>query len=173
MSKHQKGRRHRTVNRNPRPAGPARPPAAPRTPVAAGPAAERTVLGAEQGGTPAPEASPQGAQAPQSPQGARTQGNARTTRQKPATVEQPVSVGAPRSSESSEAAPPDGGLGHHAVRTWQEVQSAGDGGITVDELCTAVGYQSRTILKHLKVLAQDGLAEPYGERWRSTGQKLF
>jgi predicted ArsR family transcriptional regulator len=68
---------------------------------------------------------------------------------------------------------PDGGLGQNAVRTWQEVRSAGDGGITVDELCTAVGYQSRTILKHLKVLAQDGLAEPHGERWRSTGRQLL
>ncbi|MCZ4123606.1 hypothetical protein [Streptomyces sp. H39-S7] len=151
MSKHQKGRRHRTVNRNPRPVGIARPPAAPRTPAASGPATGRTVVADEQSGTRAPETSQPAA------------------RQQPATPEKPVAPDAPRSSE----AVPDGGLGHHAVRTWQEVQSAGDDGITVDELCTAVGYQSRTILKHLKVLAQDGLAEPHGERWRSTGQKLF
>lgn len=146
MSKHQKGRRHRTVNRNPRPAGPARPPAAPRTP-----AAGRVVPDAEQGGTRTPETSPQ-AQAPQTAKTAKS-----------------VKPDAPRAADPV----PDGGLGHHAARTWQEVQSAGDGGITVEELCTAVGYQSRTILKHLKVLAQDGLAEPFGERWRPTGQKLF
>lgn len=115
MSKHQKGRRHRTVNRVPRPVGPA------RTPAASSPAVGPAVVDDERGSTPAP----------------------------------------------------DGSLGHHAARTWQELQSAGGAGITVDELCTAVGYQSRTILKHLKVLAEDGLAEPYGERWRPTGQRLF
>ncbi|MCM2417328.1 hypothetical protein [Streptomyces sp. RKAG293] len=138
MSKHQKGRRHRTVNRNPRPAGPARPPAAPRTP-----AAGRVVPEEEQGATRTPETSAQPAKA--------------------------AKPDAPRASEPVA----DGGLGHHAARTWEEVRSAGDGGITVEELCTAVGYQSRTVLKHLKVLAQDGLAEPFGERWRPTGQKLF
>ncbi|MFI9102189.1 hypothetical protein ACIGXA_16850 [Streptomyces fildesensis] len=146
MSKHQKGRRHRTVNRNPRPAGPARPPAAPRPPAASGPAAARVVAEEEQGATRTPESSPH------APQTAKT-----------------AKPDAPRASEPV----PDGGLGHHAARTWEEVRSAGDGGITVEELCTAVGYQSRTILKHLKVLAQDGLAEPFGERWRPTGQKLF
>ncbi|MEU3463517.1 hypothetical protein ABZ721_26675 [Streptomyces sp. NPDC006733] len=138
MSKHQKGRRHRTVNRSPRPAGPARPPAAPRTPAAPAPAAGRTAPAAEPIGTP------------------------------PAARQQPAAPDAPRSSEGAA----DAGLGHHAVRTWQEVRSAGDDGITVDELCTAVGYQSRTILKHLKVLAQDGLAEADGERWRSTGKAV-
>ncbi|MCM2430446.1 hypothetical protein [Streptomyces sp. RKAG337] len=141
MSKHQKGRRHRTVNRNPRPAGPARPPAAPRAP-----AAGRVVPEEEQSATRTPETSAQ-----------------------PAKAAKAAKPDVPRASEPVA----DGGLGHHAARTWEEVRSAGDGCITVEELCTAVGYQSRTVLKHLKVLAQDGLAEPFGERWRPTGQKLF
>ncbi|WP_171167425.1 hypothetical protein [Streptomyces sp. I05A-00742] len=102
MSKRQKGRRHRSVNRTPRPVG------GPRRPHA------RPV--AVPGGVPdAPDAVP--------------------------------------------------GLGRHEARTWDRLRSYGAGGASVDELCAAVGYQPRTILKHVNGLAGQGLAELRGDRW--------
>lgn len=98
MSKRQKGRRHRRVNRTPRPMGASRPYA------------------------PRPEARPE------------------PPRVLPA-------------------------LGRHEARTWDGLQACGDGGASVDELCASVGYQSRTILKHVQGLAGHGLAELRGDRW--------
>ncbi|WP_078871549.1 hypothetical protein [Streptomyces caatingaensis] len=94
MSKRQKGRRHRRVNRTPRPVGPSRPRTRPEP--------ERTVV-------------------------------------------------------------PD--LGRHTARTWDGLCSYGTGGASVEELCAAVGYQPRTILKHVSGLAGQGLAEQRGDRW--------
>ncbi|MGW1199472.1 hypothetical protein ACWD4B_27080 [Streptomyces sp. NPDC002536] len=101
MSKRQKGRRHRRVNRTPRPAGASRPYA------------------------PRPETRP----------------------------EHPRAL-------------PD--LGRHEARTWDGLRACGDGGASVDELCASVGYQARTILKHVQGLAGHGLAELRGDRWYPT-----
>ncbi|MBH5338696.1 hypothetical protein IHE55_29520 [Streptomyces pactum] len=141
MSKHKKGRRHRTVNRTPRPVGPARRPAAP---VPAAPAAV-VVSGAD-------------------PASQRTRG------------EQAVQHGADTAptrketdGELSRDTSGDGGLGRHAARTWQQLRAMGAGGTTVEELSVMVGYQSRTVLKHLKTMAGQGMAEQRGERWHPVG----
>ncbi|MEU7109933.1 hypothetical protein ABZ951_33565, partial [Streptomyces sp. NPDC046215] len=99
MSKRQKGRRHRRVNRTPRPAGPAR-----RARASLPPAA-----------IPAPGPAP--------------------------------------------------ALGRHAARTWEGLRAAGGAGASLGELRAAVGYQERTIAKHVQEIAGHGLAELRGERW--------
>ncbi|MEU7137418.1 hypothetical protein [Streptomyces sp. NPDC046261] len=104
MSKRQKGRRHRRVNRTPRPVGSTRPSAARHEP-------------------------------------------------------RPESRHEPR---------PHTGLGRHEARTFDGLRALGDGGASVDELCAAVGYQARTIVKHVNGLAQHGLVELRGERWYAT-----
>ncbi|WP_209243739.1 hypothetical protein [Streptomyces oryzae] len=53
----------------------------------------------------------------------------------------------------------DGGLGQSAGRTWERVRTAGASGATVEELSVGVGYQERTVLKHLQGLAEHGLVE--------------
>ncbi|GHF37971.1 hypothetical protein GCM10010218_18880 [Streptomyces mashuensis] len=98
MSKRQKGRRHRRVNRTPRPAGPPRP--RPGTAVV-------------------------------------------------------HAASAPR-------------LGRHEARTWEGLRALGTGGASVEELSAAVGYQARTVLKHVNGLAGQGLAELRGDRWYAT-----
>ncbi|MFI1971916.1 hypothetical protein BLA24_02080 [Streptomyces cinnamoneus] len=106
MSKRQKGRRHRRVNRTPRPVGSSRP------------------------RTPRPESRPE-------------------ARSEPRQV-------------------PD--LGRHEARTWDGLREAGDGGASVDDLCATVGYQARTIVKHVTGLAGHGLAELRGDRWYATAE---
>ncbi|MCA6095916.1 hypothetical protein LE181_27605 [Streptomyces sp. SCA3-4] len=112
MSKRQKGRRHRRVNRTPRPVGSTRP------------------------STARPESRPE-------------------QRQEARTEPRPVPVSVP-------------GLGRHEARTFDGLRALGDGGASVDELCAAVGYQARTILKHVNGLAGHGLAELRGDRWYAT-----
>ncbi|MEW2218578.1 hypothetical protein AB0939_04575 [Streptomyces sp. NPDC006990] len=171
MSKRQKGRRHRTVDRTPRPVGSAvrarsvRATAADRTaPDAAAPdrtaahgtAPHRTEAPATRP-VPAPGGTPLGTSeaAPRSGPGQRPQR-------------------APRPPSGSEAADElfrtparDGGLGQSAGRTWDRVRAAGASGTTVEELSASVGYQERTVLKHLLGLAEHGLAEQHGPgRWR-------
>ncbi len=111
MSKRQKGRRHRRVNRTPRPVGSSRPHAA------------------------RPESRPE----------PRAEARAVYKRQVP-------------------------GLGRHEARTWDGLRARGSGGASVDELCAAVGYQARTILKHVNGLADHGLAELRGDRWYATAE---
>ncbi|GHG82519.1 hypothetical protein [Streptomyces griseocarneus] len=104
MSKRQKGRRHRRVNRTPRPVGASRPATARAEPK-------------------------------------------RDVRQ-----ERPEAVPAPA-------------LGRHEARTWDGLRAFGTDGASLDELCASVGYQPRTIAKHVTGLAGHGLAELRGERW--------
>ncbi|MEU4212597.1 hypothetical protein AB0F13_21810 [Streptomyces sp. NPDC026206] len=106
MSKRQKGRRHRRVNRTPRPVG------------STSPSAARP--------EPRPDSRPEPGPAP--------------------------------------------GLGRHETRTFDGLRALGDGGASVDELCAAVGYQARTILKHVNGLAGHGLAELRGDRWYATAE---
>ncbi|MFI9724477.1 hypothetical protein ACIHFE_33425 [Streptomyces sp. NPDC052396] len=105
MSKRQKGRRHRRVNRTPRPAGASRPYFA------------------------RPQAQPPRPVAPE--------------------------------------------LGRHTARTWDGLRSCGAGGASVEDLSAAVGYQPRTILKHVQGLLSQGLAERRGDRWFAAGEELL
>ncbi|MEW2577258.1 hypothetical protein [Streptomyces syringium] len=114
MSKRQKGRRHRKVNRTPRPVGSSRPGPSRAEPRAESRAEVR----------PEPRAEPRAV----------------------------VSAGTPD-------------LGRHEARTWEGLRASGVEGATVDELCAAVGYQARTVLKHVNGLAAYGMAERRGDRW--------
>lgn len=143
MSKREKGRKHRTVNRTPRPVGAA------RQPTAVSPAPAAPAAGMDR---------------------ASERSDVREAPRGPARAP----------SESKEEDGPlfynrvsDGGLGHHAARTWHHVKLAGAEGTTVDELCQTVGYQPPTILKHLNGLARYGMAEQRGDRWHSTGKSQW
>ncbi|MFK0017416.1 hypothetical protein [Streptomyces sp. NPDC091027] len=52
----------------------------------------------------------------------------------------------------------DGGLGQPAQRTWSALRAPGVREISVQDLCDAVGFTQRTVLKHLEGLAAHGLA---------------
>ncbi|MBQ0862514.1 helix-turn-helix transcriptional regulator [Streptomyces sp. RK75] len=188
MSKRQKGRKHRTVNRTPRPVGSAAPARATRAtatratvtspaasgltatgptatdPAAAGgaPAARAEAPAPET--APAPRPAPAPAPAPKTetetapPTGASTA----APESAPAAVSTPEAV-----SELFRTPARDGGLGQSAGRTWERVRAAGAAGTAVEELAAEVGYQERTVLKHLLGLAAHGLVEQYGPgRWR-------
>ncbi|MBQ1120777.1 hypothetical protein, partial [Streptomyces sp. B15] len=183
MSKRQKGRKHRTVNRTPRPVGSAAPARATRAtatratvtspaasgltatgptatdPAAAGgaPAARAEAPAPET--APAPRPAPAPAPAPKTetetapPTGASTA----APESAPAAVSTPEAV-----SELFRTPARDGGLGQSAGRTWERVRAAGAAGTAVEELAAEVGYQERTVLKHLLGLAAHGLVEQYG-----------
>ncbi|MEV4743161.1 hypothetical protein [Streptomyces sp. NPDC049555] len=60
-------------------------------------------------------------------------------------------------------------LGRHEARTWEGLRASGTGGASIEELSAAVGYQARTILKHMTGLSGQGLAELRGDRWYAAG----
>ncbi|RLU82309.1 hypothetical protein CTZ27_30670 [Streptomyces griseocarneus] len=57
------------------------------------------------------------------------------------------------------------GLGRHAARTWEGLRGRGAAGASLEELAAAVGYQARTIQKHVAGFADQGLAELREDRW--------
>lgn len=63
----------------------------------------------------------------------------------------------------------ESGLSRHAVRTWEQLASAGVQGSGLDELCAAVGFQEATVLRHLKGLADQGLVVREESLWRAAG----
>ncbi|MFI1444647.1 hypothetical protein [Streptomyces fructofermentans] len=63
----------------------------------------------------------------------------------------------------------ESGLSRNAVRTWQELAGSGTAGRTAEELSAVVGYQPSTVVKHLKGLADQGLAELHEDVWRAVG----
>ncbi|WP_229898498.1 hypothetical protein [Streptomyces finlayi] len=91
-----------------------------------------------------------------------------------------VAAGVRPTSASVEEAGPvfgtvrNGGLGHHAHRTWTRLETVGQRGATVEELCETVGYQARTVTKHLEGLYRYGLAEQReGGSWYATGKSQW
>ncbi|QLE71040.1 hypothetical protein FGW37_04960 [Streptomyces rectiverticillatus] len=140
MSKRQKGRRHRRVNRTPRPIGAAvrrRSPAAAPQPAVAHTAAQPAASAARQPVVP---------KAPEQP------------------LEQ---VAARQAVMLERAAPPAAApvLGRHTARTWESLRTYGTAGASLEELCAAAGYQPRTVTKHVQGLADQGLAELRADRW--------
>ncbi|MFD7029280.1 hypothetical protein ACFWAR_14720 [Streptomyces sp. NPDC059917] len=144
MSRRQKGRKHREVNRTPRPVGRAplrlpgssprkrRPPAARAVEVA-------TAVAPVPAPAPAPEA--------RGPRDGDTG---------PAPVfTVPVS---------------GGGLGLPAARTWQGLRGSGPAGASVAELCATAGFTAPTVVRHLRALADFGLARRSegGQVWHPT-----
>ncbi|MEU1677119.1 hypothetical protein ABZ752_34580 [Streptomyces roseifaciens] len=149
MSKRQKGRRHRRVNRTPRPVGAAvrrRSPAAAPQPAVAHTAA--------QSAAPAAARQPVAQKAPERP----LERAAARPAARPAAV--------PERAAAERAAPPAAPeLGRHIVRTWESLRTCGAAGASLEELCAAAGYQPRTVTKHVQGLVDQGLAELRDERW--------
>ncbi|MFC5148715.1 hypothetical protein [Streptomyces aureoversilis] len=141
MSKRQKGRRHRRVNRTPRPVGAAvrrRSPAAAPQPAVAHTAAQ-----------------------PAAPAAAR-QPVARKAPERPLERAAARQAAVPERAARPAAAPE---LGRHIVRTWESLRTYGTAGASLEELCAAAGYQPRTVTKHVQGLAGHGLAELRDDRW--------
>ncbi|MCF3101076.1 hypothetical protein IPZ58_05725 [Streptomyces roseoverticillatus] len=136
MSKRQKGRRHRRVNRTPRPVGAARP---------------RAMAAAVQAAVAPMAAQPAGAAAPAAPAASAA----------PAARRRPLE----RETRPAAPAAPAAELGRHAARTWESLRTCGAAGASLEELCVAAGYQPRTVTKHVQGLADQGLAELRDERW--------
>ncbi|KLI97510.1 hypothetical protein ABZ114_03915 [Streptomyces albidoflavus] len=145
----QKGRRHRTVNRTPRPVTRTRPP---------GSAGQGT-------GPAAPTATPRPAPAARPASGT-------TTAPPPAQAETPAAE-APRAGSAALPEVPAevfapvgaGGLGRTAERSWRHLAAAGAQGAVLDEVSAAAGYQQATVTRHLEGLAERGFARLDGERW--------
>ncbi|MGP3986176.1 hypothetical protein [Streptomyces sp. 3N207] len=170
MSKRQKGRKHRKVNRTPRPVGSTTPARATRATATSRAAATRAPAARPEAPTPRPAPAPESAPAP-----------APETAPVPTSASAPESAAASAPGSAAESAPTteavselfrtparDGGLGQSAGRTWDRVRAAGASGRTVEELSASVGYQERTVLKHLQGLAEHGLVERYdADRWRA------
>ncbi|MFJ5271158.1 hypothetical protein [Streptomyces sp. NPDC088358] len=170
MSRHRKGRRHRTVNMTPRPVGRAGapravPPAtAGREEVAAGRGTPPTDRGARVAGREEPAAGREepntGREAPATGgEGVRTAARAPLPEQNQGDEDHPAVLRRVRES----------GLSRHAVRTWEQLASAGVQGSGLDELCAAVGFQEATVLRHLKGLADQGLVVREESLWRAAG----
>ncbi|MYR26047.1 MULTISPECIES: hypothetical protein, partial [unclassified Streptomyces] len=143
----QKGRKHRQVNRTPRPVtrtGAARLVAAaggPERPRPAGtPDAPTTAL------TITPAASAPPAPAPQdAPAAPEVPAPARRT----APVVEAGDLFAPAAA---------GGLGRSAARTFAQLREGGPAGLALDELAGRAGFQPNTVGKHLSGLAERGVA---------------
>lgn len=148
MSKRQKGRKHRTVNRTPRPRGPA----GPRTPESTSPAATG---GPATASTSAPAAAP----------GTEPASGHAPDAAHPASGETygPVFTSPAR----------EGGLGRPAARTWEALAETGEHGCTAEELSSAAGFTAATVRKHLTGLARYGLAERRDDRWFRTGKSQW
>ncbi|MEC4019374.1 hypothetical protein [Streptomyces sp. H27-D2] len=147
MSKRRKGKKHRTINRTPRPVGSSQSTRARRARTAA-PAAVTDLAAAV---APVPDGGPAPARPePQIPAPTRPGGPALS----------PVEAYAAVFTSAR-----DGGLGRAASRTWQELEARGASGAPIEELTEAAGYQSPTVLKHLKGLTAHGMAEQRGDRW--------
>lgn len=147
----QKGRRHRTVNRTPRP-------------VSRTGAARRALAAAA-----APAGSPAGASAAATTPTAAPAPSATVSPAPPPTPAPASGAAVPggRGVPDAELFAPasSGGLGRSAARTWERLSSAGAAGLTQEELAERAGYQPVTVAKHLGGLAERGLAQRRGERW--------
>ncbi|MEU6444894.1 hypothetical protein [Streptomyces sp. NPDC047046] len=154
----QKGRKHRQVNRTPRPVtrtGAARLTAAaggPERPRPAGTPAATTTAATTATVPTAPAARHAGAPAaPETPVPAR----------RPAPVVELGDLFAPAAA---------GGLGRSAARTFAQLREGGTEGLALDQLAERAGFQPNTVGKHLSGLAERGVAQRRGERWYATEQ---
>ncbi|MFD6154003.1 hypothetical protein [Streptomyces sp. NPDC060243] len=155
----QKGRKHRQVNRTPRPVtrtGAARLVAAAGGPERPRPAGTPDAPTTARTSTPAASAPP--APAPQdAPAAPEIPAPARRT----APVVEAGDLFAPAAA---------GGLGRSAARTFAQLREGGPAGLALDELAERAGFQPNTVGKHLSGLAERGVAERRGDRWYATEQ---
>ncbi|MFD4757200.1 MULTISPECIES: hypothetical protein [unclassified Streptomyces] len=157
----QKGRKHRQVNRTPRPVtrtGAARLVAAAGGPERPRPAGTPDAPTTARTSTPAASAPPAPAPAPQdAPAAPEVPAPARRT----APVVEAGDLFAPAAA---------GGLGRSAARTFAQLREGGPAGLALDELAERAGFQPNTVGKHLSGLAERGVAERRGDRWYATEQ---
>ncbi|WP_306317019.1 MULTISPECIES: helix-turn-helix domain-containing protein [unclassified Streptomyces] len=86
------------------------------------------------------------------------------TRRTTATTTTTTTVAEP---EARPASGPD--LAKNTRATLGVLEAAAGGRLTVEEVCEAVGWTPRTVSRHLKTLADHGLAEQDGNgSWRAT-----
>ncbi|MEU4096262.1 hypothetical protein [Streptomyces sp. NPDC026673] len=143
--RHQKGRRHRTVNRTPRPVAP----------VSAAEAATPAV-------TPAPPPAPAPAPAPvPTPAPLPVPAPAPAPTPSPVPAPAAATVPPPAGPRPEEAA----GLARTALKTLQQLRAAGSDGTTIDALSASVGYQPTTIARHIDSLAAHHLVHQRDGRW--------
>ncbi|WP_420036897.1 helix-turn-helix domain-containing protein [Streptomyces sp. cg28] len=147
-----KGRRHRTVNRTPRPVGTVTAPRAETTaPVMvpgqkAEPDLDRVLrnLGYGRLRVPAPAA--------------------RAVPTTPVPAAKTVKVAEPRPAPRATAE-----LNKNARLTLESLERAADG-LTLEQVCEAVGWTPRTVTRHLRTLADAGLAEQAEDgQWSAAG----
>lgn len=150
----QKGRKHRTVNRTPRPVSRS---GAARTPVAAAPTGRE---GAARAATRPAATATTPATAPAAPAPA-----APAPAPSAAAADAPVPAGRTVPDAELFAPASSGGLGRSAARTWEQLRAGGATGLALEELAERAGYQPATVGKHLGGLADRGLAELREERW--------
>lgn len=147
-----KGRRHRTVNRTPRPVGTV---AAPRAEMTA----QVTVPGQKS--------------EPDLDRVLRNLGYGRLRVPAPAARRAPTAPAeaakAATEAERSTAPRATAELNKNARLTLDSLERTA-GGLTLEQVCEAVGWTPRTVTRHLKTLADAGLAEQTEDgQWSATG----
>ncbi|MFE0632691.1 hypothetical protein ACFW3D_37775 [Streptomyces sp. NPDC058864] len=160
--RHQKGRKHRTVNRTPRPVAPVRTGTAagtatpPAPPVPADPAVpSRTAVAAP--AVPAPAAPPVAPAASTVP--------APSAAPAPAPGPAPATAATPSVPPPAAPRPEESGLARTALKTLQQLRAAGSDGTTIDALSESVGYQPATIARHIDSLAAHHLVHQRDGLW--------
>ncbi|MGE9694223.1 hypothetical protein [Streptomyces sp. CH6] len=156
----QKGRKHRQVNRTPRPV--TRTGAARLVAAAGGPERPRPA-GTPDAPATAPAATPAASTPPARRDAPATAPEAPAPREvpRPAPVVETGDLFAPATA---------GGLGRSAARTFAQLKEGGAEGLALDELAERAGFQPNTVGKHLSGLAERGVAERRGDRWYATEQ---
>ncbi|MGD6741265.1 helix-turn-helix domain-containing protein [Streptomyces sp. BH106] len=160
-----KGRKHRTVNRSPRPVTrrtAVAEPAVGRVPEqTSGPDLDRVLsrLGYGRLRVPAPATPDTGPEA-----GAATPPEASPEASPETSPEAGAEASPESSSEATAETNPDAGpeaspaLAKNTLLTLERLQEAAHG-LTLEQLCEEVGWTHRTVTRHLKKLADSGLAE--------------
>lgn len=156
MSKrNKKGRRHRTVNRTPRPVTRSN---GPTVRAASGAAGEPSRTLPQQSGSAASRT--ERAAVPE------TAGSRKTVQ---ASVPQQETGGTAVTETQVFAPAREGGLGRSAAQTWRHLQERGSEGASLEELCEEVGYQQPTVAKHMAGLAGHSLVQQSDGRWYAVG----
>ncbi|OON82614.1 hypothetical protein [Streptomyces tsukubensis] len=178
----QKGRRHRTVNRTPRPVGApsGRTAKASRQETVPAVTGGRTSVVREERTVPepaavsaaVPEARATAVPEARTRKAATAPGAAASTASGAPTAPVRAATGAPAPKDSGEpvdaglfAPASSGGLGRTAAKTWDQLRASGAEGVTLDDLAARVGYQPSTVAKHVQGLAARDLVQQRADRW--------
>ncbi|WP_406272517.1 ArsR family transcriptional regulator [Actinacidiphila glaucinigra] len=164
--RHQKGRKHRTVNRTPRPVAPvgtavtgatATPPASPDSPAPAAPSRTAATAPLRAPAAPPATAPARSAAVPTVPPPA--------VAPAPAPAPAAAAVPPPAGPRPDVSGPEESGLARTALKTLQQLRAAGRDGTTIDALSASVGYQPATIVRHIDSLAAHHLVHQRDGRW--------